>query len=408
MKKHSIYFVLVSVLLTACNLTPPNTLTPSTPTATRPLLGTSPTLFPPDTSTPEPTMTPTATVVSTPVIQPNETISQIPMMPEGRQDDMSANLAMMLSQFMGQDIVVYSAPTSLESVADFYQTRLPAQDWVWRYTDTGESLVMSSPMPILLQEFNQGSQQLSIAALANFGNKSDTPIALVFAGENIGGSELLQHFVSLMAGGLDLGPPRQQDVQPQAMRFTSALIKFNHPSDWLPTDLQIARLRTDTDGNKAINVLPKPKRCPDDDASCWVNFTFVTRSLFDAPIMMYVYPDQTDTTLEAFDAQRWANLGELSKSSLDTRTIQRPEDLIAPGSLEMIEIRSITLANNTPALQHLYNWQQIGLSTPLVSSYTLFKRNDTIIEFHTDFTEEEWSRLSSRVQETIRSIEVVP
>jgi hypothetical protein len=43
-----------------------------------------------------------------------------------------------------------------------------------------------------------------------------------------------------------------------------------------------------------------------------------------------------------------------------------------------------------------------------VSSYTLFKRNDTIIEFHTDFTEEEWAALGPAVQAAILSIEVVP
>ena len=123
-----------------------------------------------------------------------------------------------------------------------------------------------------------------------------------------------------------------------------------------------------------------------------------------------VYSVQPETTLENFDVLRWAELTNTVEDPLATpENIEWPEDLTDSDTLETIEIKSITLQDGTPALQRLYHWRQVKLSTPLVSSYTLFKRNDdAIIEFHTDFAEEEWATFGPAVQETILSIELSP
>lgn len=94
--------------------------------------------------------------------------------------------------------------------------------------------------------------------------------------------------------------------------------------------------------------------------------------------------------MESFDTERWSILVEVAeRQPTDSHDVYRFEDLVAPRPLELIELKPLTLKDGTPALQRIHHWRQIGLSTPLVSSYTLFKRNDHIIEFRTNFTEEE-------------------
>lgn len=365
-----------------------------------------------------PTLTvviPTSTItLPTPPPSPSQIITstagtaQIPKMPGAILDEVSTGWGLALSQFLGQEIVSYSAPASLEAIQDFYQAELTVHGWEWVYTDVGESLALSRPVPILAQEFKQGAKRLSVVAIEGFGMSKNTPTTLVLSGTNVTSSELISFFVGLIAGGLDLGPPNESNIQLQTMHFTSRLIQFDHPSNWFPTRLQMTDFETDTNG-RAINVLPEPRRCTNDDAICFVNFAFLTESLFDVPIMIRAYSGQTETNLETFDAQRWARLvttAENPPTSFDN--VERLEDLIDKGSLETIEIKSITLQDGTPALQRLYRWRQVGLSTPLVSSYTLFKHKDTVIEFHTDFSEEEWASIGPEVQATALSIQLSP
>lgn len=185
------------------------------------------------------------------------------------------------------------------------------------------------------------------------------------------------------------------------------LLQFDHPSNWLPTRLHMTGFRTDADGETTV-IFSEPRRCANSDETCFVNFAFIG-SLFDVPIRILVYPDHAETTLEAFDTQRWAELVQVAESPPPSLSaVQQPEDLIESGSLAVIETRAVTLKDGTPGQQRLYHWRQIDLSTSLVGSYTLFKRNDSIIEFHTDFTEEEWNTLGPEVQDIVLNIEVVP
>lgn len=323
-------------------------------------------------------------------------------------DEVSTGWGVALSQSLGQEIVSYSTSASLEAIQNFYQTELTAQGWEWVYTDVGESLALSRPVPILAQEFKQAEKRLSVVAIDGFGFSNNTPSTLVLSGTNVTGSELISFFVGLIAGGLDLGPPNESNIQPQARHFASELIQFDHPSNWFPTRLQITDFETDTNG-RAINVLPAPKRCANNDEICFVNFAFQTESLFDVPIMIRVYPDQTETNLETFDAQKWAGLVTTAENPPTSfNDVERPEDMIDTGSLETIATKPISLQDGTPALQRIYRWRQIGLSIPLISSYTLFKRNNTIIEIHTDFSEETWANFGPQVQETITNIRLAP
>lgn len=222
---------LVNILIVACQLalwptTEPAGLTTPTPTVTQSLAGPSPTFtslavatltptsiaaLPTPTAptgglTAVPTVTPSPSSLANPVGGP----TQIPVMPEAIPDDMSTGWGMALSGFTGEEVSSYTAPTSLEAVRDFYQAELPGLGWEWLYTDIGESLALSRSAAVLIQEFNQGHQRLAVVAMANWGFRSDGPPAvLVVSGQNISGGELLSAFVSLVAGGFDLGPPTQ-------------------------------------------------------------------------------------------------------------------------------------------------------------------------------------------------------
>lgn len=413
MKKRYFKFLLflsLGISFTACNPTTPTPIVMlpgsilTTPTVTVP----SPTPSPSVISTPEPTAIPTLSSSPSPVIITTSKTAQIPVMPEAVFDEMSTELGLALSQLLGHEVISYNVPASLEAVGDFYRSELTTQGWEWIYTDIGESLALSRPAPILIQEFKQDTNRLAVVVLYGFGFSDNTSPALVIAGANIASDQIISSFVSLIASGLDLGPPNEGTEQPHAIHFTSPLIQFSHPSNWLPTRLQMISFETDTNGNPT-NVLPLSRRCANDDEICFVNFAFLTGSLFDVPVMIRVYPDQIEITIETFDDQRWARLvATAENSSTSLNNVERPEDLIDKGSLEPIETKPITLQDGTPAFQRFYRWRQVGLSTPLVSSYTLFKRNDAIIEFHTDFTEDEWATFGPVVQEVISDIQLAP
>lgn len=82
--------------------------------------------------------------------------------------------------------------------------------------------------------------------------------------------------------------------------------------------------------------------------------------------------------------------------------------MIETGSVETVEMRSIILKDGTPALQRIYRWRQVALSTPLVGSYILFKNGNALIEFHTDFSQEEWAAFNPGIQEIILGITLAP
>jgi hypothetical protein len=199
-----------------------------------------------------------------------------------------------------------------------------------------------------------------------------------------------------------------QDVPQAAMRFTSSFLQFNHPANWLPTRQKPFELQTDIEEG-SINILADPRGCATGDQVCLVTFALIPTSFFYGPVMIRLHPGQEQTTLEALDAQKWAALTEAAqRSSFPSRDVRRYEDLVTANSLELLKVTPLTLSDGTPTLQRIYRWRQVGLSLPLVSSYTLLKRNDMIIEFHTDFTEEEWNTLGPSVQDVILGIEVAP
>lgn len=404
------FFFCLKILLVACNpATPTPVVILPTPTVTAPTI-----IPPPPIPSPSATLSPQPTAISTSIASPSSVATrisgttQIPVMPGAILDEASTGWGMTLSQFLGQEVVSYNTSTSLEAIRDFYQDEMANQGWEWIFTDMGESLALSRPIPILVQEFKHGANRLAVVAIEGFGFRNNTPAILVLSGTNVSSGELITFFRSLIAGGLDLGPPNEGDVRPQAMRFTSPLLQFDHPSNWFPTQLQMSGFQTDTQGS-TTNIFPEPRYCAYDNETCFVNFAFLTGSLFEVPVMVRVYPSQAETTLDTFDAQRWARLvatAENPPTSLNN--VERPEDMIDKGSLETIETKPITFKDGTPALQRVYRWRQVGLSIPLVSSYILFKHKDTIIEFHTDLTEEEWTSLGPAVQQVISGIELTP
>jgi hypothetical protein len=355
----------------------------------------SPTVFP----TPAPTLISTKPS-SVPTVRTPNQMTQIPVMPEASSDGLFDQL------FEGQGIS-YKVPVPLEVIEDFYQESLINQDWDWIYTDIGQGLSPSGPTPILAQEFKRGKHRLAFVAIENFPlPPEDASSTLIMSTQDISSGETLFFFSALMSA---VFPPQglTENADLGFRQFTSNLLQFEHPALWFPTRMQMITFPTDIAENK-VNILQR--RCASDNEVCFVNFMLGTGStLYQAPVSIRVYPVQAETTLENFDALRWTELTNTVKDPLATpENIEWPEDLTDTTLLETIEIKPITLRDGTPALQRLYRWRQVKLSIPLVSSYTLFKRNDTIIEFHTDFTTEEWVTLGPDVQATILSIEVVP
>jgi hypothetical protein len=357
--------------------------------------------------TPTPSPVPTLTSTPTPDLSPTPTTvtddtAQIPILPEAILDES-------FSQLLGKGSISYQAPVSLEAVQDFYEETLTAQGWEWVYTDIGESLVMADLTPVLAQEFKRGDHRLAIVAIDDFSlfTPEDRPNVLIMSAQDTSSGEIMFFFSSLM---VDMTPPvgpEQEVIDLTRRQFTSELVQFEHPVSWFPTRWQMVTFPTDIGENK-VNILEK--RCTNDDEVCFVNFMlFNGATQYQAPISIRVRSVDDDVTLEDFDVRRWAELANTAENPLATpENIEWPEDLTDASSLEAIETKLITLQDNTPALQRFYRWHQVKLSTPLVSSYILFKHNDTIIEFHTDFTEEEWGLLSTSVQETIFSIRTAP
>jgi hypothetical protein len=377
-------------------------LQPATPTlpVTSTALPTQalPTPSVPVTATTMPTVAPSPT--STRVVTPAESF-QIPVMPEAQTDGP-------FSKILGKRGVSNTVLADLEAVQNFYQETLTSQGWEWIFTDVGQAIVFDGVSPILAQEFKQGDHRLAIVAIEERASDKTTATSLVMSAQDISSGELFFSFNTLMStlysvSGMS-GDASEEDIKPATLQFNSEIIRFKHPSNWFPTRVQMITFPTDIGANN-INILRK--RCANNHQTCFVNFLFLTGAIYPIPVSIRTHSVESETTLEYFDTQRWAELINTPENQLSNPdNIEWPEDLTEAGSLETIEINSVVLQDGTPALQRIYHWRQTGLSTPLIGSYTLFKRNDSIIEFHTDFTEEEWAANGPHVQETILSIEL--
>jgi hypothetical protein len=312
------------------------------------------------------------------------------------------------SQLMDERGISYIAPVPLDAVADFYQKTLIGQGWQWVYSDVGKAWVGDGLTKVLAQEFRQDEHRLAVVAIDDFTffNPEESPGALVMVAHDVSSGEIMFFLSSLMVAAASPIGPAEKDIEFSRRNFISELIKFDHPISWFPTRMQMMTFPTDI-GENNINILQK--RCANDNEACFVNFTlFNGGTQYQTPISIRVYSVDDNVTPEDFDVRRWAELTNTAENPLAApENIEWPEDLTDASSLETIELKSVTLQDDTPALQRLYRWRQVKLSMPLVGSYTLFKRNDTIIEFHIDFTEEEWTTLGPGVQEAILSIEVV-
>ena len=56
----------------------------------------------------------------------------------------------------------------------------------------------------------------------------------------------------------------------------------------------------------------------------------------------------------------------------------------------------------------MYRWKQEDVEEPIISTYTLFVSRDLLVEFHTDFIQEEWGEWQTTVNEVIAGIKTVP
>lgn len=395
----------VSVLLMACSsavnlesmvsptatLTPTFMLTPAPPPPTHTL-------------TPMPTPTPTVILTLTPSPTPaSNEVYDIPIMPEAILDNGTP-----FPQANSEGLIAYEALTTLEAVRDFYRNTLTAQDWEWVYTETGESFALGRPGPILLQEFRQNETQLAIIAANNEVTDTPSPGVVILIARDASAAEFMFELTGGFLMQAYLGYDLAEMTTTDAMQFTSPRLQFNHSANWVPTQNQPFAFQTDLEEG-AINIYSDPTPCASPQMECFISFTILSGNILKAPISIGIHPHQSEMALDAFDAQRWNTLVDISNlPPSDFRDVRQFEDLVAPGSLEPIETKPITLRDGTPALQRIYRWRQIGLSTPLVSSYTLFKHDDEIVEFRTDFTEEEWAILGPAVQETILSVELTP
>jgi hypothetical protein len=290
--------------------------------------------------------------------------------------------------------IYYPVSAQISEIEIFYMDELIRDGWEWVYTEAGESLGTSMPAPALMMEFKKGDRKLGIAA-HGFGGG-----LIVFAGMNISGAELTANFIGAIAGGLDLMGPSESDIKPGAMHFSSALLEFSHPSDWLATDQLILIFQTDN----AINYYPNMGHCSVDMNICFVTFSVLKGFHFDHPVSIRVHPELAGMTLEEADELRWNEINS-NASALEQR-YHYPEDLAQAGSLEIIQIHDIVLEDGTPAIQRVYRWKQDDVEEFIIGTYTLFVSGDILMEFHTDFTSEDWDEIDDTVEQVIASMKI--
>jgi hypothetical protein len=390
-RKKFIVFTAIILLTGACNSIQSAPVSPTViqPTNTTVIPTKSPTLEPPtETATPYPTqpilVEPTQVNISRIPIE-----YEIPIFPGA--GDVSYNIMATIAGEPGNS-VLYGISASISEVEAFYMEELTQDGWTWVYTETGESLVTSFPAPALIMEFKKGEHKLGIAA-NEFGGE-----LIMLAGMDISGTELISRYIGAIAGGFDLMGAPESAIKPDALHFSSTLLEFSHPTDWFATD-QLMRI---FDSDTAINYYPNEGNCSVHMKPCFVTFSVIKGAHFDTPISIRVYPELAGMSLEEANTWRW---NELNSVVSEVR-YNFPEDLTQAGTLESIEVRTLTLGDGTPAIQRVYRWKQKNVEEFIIGTYTLFTSGDFLVEFHTDFTSETWQELRSIVGQVIASMKI--
>ncbi len=291
--------------------------------------------------------------------------------------------------------VYYQTDAEQTDIQIFYMEELVHAGWAWVYTEVGESLVITAPAPALIMEFRKGEENIGIAA-SGFG----AGITIVFAAVDYSGFSQMTGFIGGIAGGLDLMGPDEDEAQADVMQFSSTLLEFRHPSNWLATDSLMQIFETDDN----INFISGTRNCGVHMENCFVNFADLTGSHFDIPASIRTHPKMYGLSLEEANVLRWEQLN----SSINSKRYAFPEDLTLPGSPETIEVRNIELGDGTPAIQRIYRWKQENVENSITSTYTLFMSGDLLMEFHTDFTSDEWKNEQSIINQVIAGMKIVP
>ena len=381
-------FAAPGATVTATSTIPP-TLTPALiPTTTQ-------------TNIPTPTKQPVIEPTFTPfLIESTPLNSDIPVIPNA-QNVSNADWVVEIFGKRGNTIS-YQVDASLEEIKSFYLDQLQKEGWTWVYTDSGESLITTSPGPALFMEFRKDNTRLGVGAIG-FGFFGEG--APVFAGTGYSGATLVLYYIAGIAGGFDLSGAREEDMKQDAMVFTSEYLEFKHPSNWHPNE----NLMQIIPAGKDIIFISDAGSCKVTQQPCFVNFTDLLGSQFDIPISIRLHPELFDLTLEQADTIRWEELNNM----IPNQKYDFPENLMKPGSLESIEVRAIVLGDGTPALQRIYRWEGEGtegaaIPGHFISTYTLYKSSGLLIEFHTDFTSEEWQKEKSTIDHMISGMVTVP
>lgn len=350
------------------------------------------------TSTPTPTSTMTQTSTSTPIIGVEITYTPLPSdalipIPSNAQDVYYNYFSPFNTS--NQDTVYYQVSASIEDLISFYLTELTQKGWSWVYTDTGSSVVSTVLSETLLMEFKKDQDKLGIAVISGGENYS-----IVFAGINMSGSYLATGFISGIAGGLDLTGPNKEDFVADTMLFSSEIIEFKHPSNWLPTDTFLETFNS----GKDIYFIENVKSCKVNQNHCFVNFIGVSNSQFSIPVSVRIHYELSGISLEEADAFRWQELEVITPR----QKVDFPEDFTIPNSLKTIEVKNIFLQNGTPAIQRIYQWEMYEVDEIMISTYTLFESAGLILEFHTDFSSKGWELEKDSINHVISGITVSP
>ena len=400
-KRILVSLFITSLLLAACGSTPP------TPTAEPTIELVTPQMLVAPTQPPLPTLTMMPLATSTIFVEPTNTAAPATPIEIHMTSVVDADVPVFpgatevyydyIPSPTGEpgDSVYYQVDAELDDIQAFYMEQLVNAGWSWVYTESGYSLMSTAEAPALVMEFRKGAEKLGLAA-SGFGAGT----TIVFAAIGLSGYYQFTGFISGIAGGLDLSGPSRDESRAEAMRFSSLHVEFRHPSNWLARDgfLQIF------ESDKNVYFVSDSKTCTDAMEPCFVNFGDLTGAHFDIPISLRIHPSMAGLTLEQADALRWEKLNAI----VPNKRFYFPEDLTQQGSLEIIEVRSIQLADGTPALQRIYQWNQLDVADPLISTYTLFLSGDMLMEFHTDFTTNEWDSMKSIIEQVIASMEPVP
>lgn len=398
-KKLLAVFFTATLFTGSCSSTPPATVTP-TPTSQPPTEAVSTPLgFAIPTPTPLPTLTAVPIVTKEIVV---ESISTgVFATPVGSRAPVYPGAQKVFYDYFSPtpgeagNSVYYQSTAPLDDIQAFYMQELVNAGWEWVYTEAGTSLVTTAPTPTLIMEFRKGEEKLGLAA-AEFGTEG----FLVFAAVGFSGYQQITGYIGGIAGGLDLMGPTKDDAQADMMQFSSTLLEFRHPSNWLANDALMQIF--DADGD--VYLLPDTGNCGLHMEICFVNFANLTGSHFDIPVSIRAHPEMSGLTLEEANTSRWEELN----SNIHAKRYAIPEDLSLPGTLETIEIRNITLGDGTPAIQRIYQWKHENETNPITSTYTLFLSGDMLLEFHTDYSNAEWEKEQSNLDHVIATMKIVP